>query len=291
MDPLQFLINESAFLNKGDNQWMKSVIEVVRNTSLFFQPQIRTKIMNEGWASYWHETLFLQDDRIKGREVDFSRVNAYVTALPRIGLNPYALGMRLFTYIFEQADKGRLSYDFERLADSARRRDYDAQTGDGERFIFQVRENLCDFTFISDFLDQDFIDKHKLFVSGKRLNRARQSWEYYVKSRKAEDYRRMLIDQLYHPPWVEVDQSKAADGVLYLVHRFEGKPLIKDFIANTLLGAEYLWDGPVDLETSEPTPSSAATLEKPPRAGEEPEVDWVRVVYTMKQRKLYRKVI
>ena len=58
---------------------MKSVMQVVRKTSLFFQPQIRTKIMNEGWASYWHETLFLQDDRIKGHEVEFARVNAGVT--------------------------------------------------------------------------------------------------------------------------------------------------------------------------------------------------------------------
>ncbi|MEJ2025533.1 MAG: SpoVR family protein, partial [Deltaproteobacteria bacterium] len=75
IDLLEFLLNHSAFLNKEENKWMKAVIHVVRKTSLFFQPQIRTKIMNEGWASYWHETLFLQDDRIRGHEVDFARVN------------------------------------------------------------------------------------------------------------------------------------------------------------------------------------------------------------------------
>ena len=74
---------------------MKTVIEAIRSTSVFLQPQIRTKIMNEGWASYWHEKLFLQDDRIGGHEVDFARTHAGVTSLPRVGLNPYALGMRL----------------------------------------------------------------------------------------------------------------------------------------------------------------------------------------------------
>ena len=39
---------------------MKQVVQIVRDTSLYFQPQIRTKIMNEGWASYWHETLFMR---------------------------------------------------------------------------------------------------------------------------------------------------------------------------------------------------------------------------------------
>lgn len=69
--------------------------------------------MNEGWASYWHEKLFLEDDRIKGHEVDFARVHAGVTSMPRVGLNPYALGMRLFSHIERMADKGKYSFEFE----------------------------------------------------------------------------------------------------------------------------------------------------------------------------------
>jgi stage V sporulation protein R len=61
MDLLVFILNHSSFLNKEENRWMKPILEIVRKTSLFFQPQIRTKIMNEGWASYWHEKLFLSD--------------------------------------------------------------------------------------------------------------------------------------------------------------------------------------------------------------------------------------
>ena len=142
LDLIQYLLRHSPFLNADRNKWMQPIIEVVRKTSLFFQPQIRTKIMNEGWASYWHETLFQQDNRINGHEVDFAKANAGVTTLPRVGLNPYALGMRLFFFIEELADRGKYAFDFQRLSDSDQRKRFDRKTGRGRRFIFQIREKF-----------------------------------------------------------------------------------------------------------------------------------------------------
>ena len=291
-DVIQFLLEHSEFLNKEENKWMKQVMEVVRKTSLFFQPQIRTKIMNEGWASYWHEILFLQDERIKGREVDFARVNAAVTAMPRVGLNPYALGMRLLYHIEESAEKGKYSFDFRRLADAETRKNFDSHTGQGRDSIFQVRENFCDFTFLNTFVEQDFVSKYKLFVAGRRLNQQRMVWEYYVKSRSAQDYKQMLLDALYHPPYIEVLQENSLKRRLYLYHHFEGKPLVTEFISNTMLGIEYLWGGPVQLETSE-----VASISKPAggqdqeQKEQKPEVTWQRVVYTMEKRKLSKKIL
>ena len=296
-DLIQFLMENANFINKDDNKWMKSVMQVVRKTSLFLQPQIRTKIMNEGWASYWHENLFLPDDRIKGHEVDFARVNAAVTSLPRVGLNPYALGLRLFYHIKEIADKGKYSLDFQRCFDLDEREKFDQETGKGQEFIFKVRENFCDSMLIDTFVDQDFVTKNKLFVTGKKLNPEKMVWEYYVKSRKAQDYRRMLRNSLYHPPYIEVDPEKSVDNNLYLVHHFEEKPLVKDFIANTMMGIEYLWGGPVQLETDEvvPTPQSQGQDVFFGHAGpsqtedQVPEVKWERVLYTMQDRKLSSK--
>lgn len=292
MDVMAFLMNHSRFLNKEKNRWMKQVVEVVRSTSLFLQPQIRTKIMNEGWASYWHEILFLSDDRIDGHEVDFARINAGVTTLPRVGLNPYALGMNLLYHIEEMGNKGRLGYDFERIADARARENFDTGAGTGRAKIFEVRENFSDFSFIQTFLDQDFIDRHKLFVAGRRLVEDRMVWEYYVQSRKLEDYRKMVTDTLYHPPHVGVDTGKTNEA-LYLNHVFEGKPLVKEFIANTLLGVEYLWGGPVELETSEVKAIRDIPVKAPGHVegGIRKEVVWERVKYTMKDRKLQRSVI
>jgi stage V sporulation protein R len=298
-DLLEFITENSRFLRREENQWMLMVIQIVRKTALFFQPQIRTKIMNEGWASYWHETLYMNDDRIKGHEVDFARVNAGVTAMPRVGLNPYALGMRLFYFLEDMAEKGRVSWKFQQMADTVRRKAYNARTGTGKDFIFNVRENFSDFTFIHSFVDQDFVTTNNLFVAGKRLNQQKMVWEYYVKSRSAHDYRAMIMASLYHPPHIEVDLDKAADGDLYLMHQFEGKPLLAEYIPNTMLGIEYLWGAPVHLETMEvaarphedrlpavPGLPAAHTDTPKPR-----ELKWQRVLYTMKDRKLSKKVL
>jgi stage V sporulation protein R len=298
-DLIQFLLAHSDFLNKAKNRWMKPLIEVVRKTSLFFQPQIRTKILNEGWASYWHEKLFLQDDRIRGHEVDFARVHAGVTSMPRVGLNPYALGMRLFYHIHDMAEKGRCSFAFHRLTDAWDRKQFDAGTGRGREALFSIRENLDDFLFINTFVDQDFVDGFRLFIAGRRLNQAKTAWEIYVKSRSAQDYRAMLLASLYHPPCIDIDRQKFESGNLYLAHRFEGKPLVREFIANTMLGIEFMWGKPVRLETSEALAAGPAERSgpapgmRPPlnEEGARQEMKWQRVLYTMNERRLTREVL
>ena len=296
-DLMQFIQQNSRFIKRDENRWIQSIIQIIRNTSLYFQPQIRTKILNEGWASYWHEKLFLIDDRIKGNEVAFARVNAKVTALPRIGLNPYALGMRLFYHIEEMADKGKISFEYSKLLDSRERKEYDQKSGKGKEFIFKARENYSDFMFINDFIDQDFIDKHRIFLAGKRLNEKKGIYEYYVKSRKAFDYKQMILNSLYHPPVIKIEESKINNGCLYLNHVFEGKQLVREYIENTMMGIEYLWGDSVKLETTE--------LEKKPRIpaqfvlyyahpniqADSEEVKYQRVLYTMENRKLTRTPI
>jgi stage V sporulation protein R len=290
-DLLRYLLEQSPFLAREENVWMRSILEIVRKTSVFFQPQIRTKIMNEGWASYWHEQLFLRDDRIRGHEVDFARVHANVTSMPRVGTNPYALGMRLFTHIEEQADKGRVSFDFQRMRDAEGRRKFDSGTATGKDFIFTLRENLCDYLFLKNYLDQDFLDRFKLFVAGKRLDQQRMVWQYYIKSRRADDYLRMMLDSLYHPPVITVDREKGVEGSLYLVHAFEGKQLVREYIANTLVGIEYLWGGPVHLETSEAKIASAPLIPGVMERTAEGEITWQRVVYSMNEKVLSKKIL
>ena len=290
-DLLKFLIDHSAFLGRRDNHWMKSVIEIVRRTSLYFEPQKRTKIFNEGWASYWHESLFLGDGRITGHEVDFARVNARVMPMPRAGLNPYSIGWRLLLHIEELADRGRISHEYQRIRDARRRREYDRRTGAGRDYLFGLRENFDDFMLINTFVDQDFVDRHKLFVVGRRLNQQRGVWEYYVKSRDAGKYRQMLIDSLYHPPHITVETAKPGKDALYLNHRFEGKPLVREYVENTMLGIEYLHGGPVMLETSEVDEKALEQKGDSILADEDFTPEYIRVLYTMKDRTLMREVL
>jgi len=210
-----------------------------------------------------------------------------VTSMPRVGLNPYALGMRLFYFIEEAADKGRYSRSFLALLDADQRKKFDCKTGAGRDYIFAVRENLNDFLFVNTFLEQDFVDRHRLFVADKTLDEQRMVWQWFVKSRSADQYKEMVKGHLYHPPHITVDPARTKDDKLYLVHHFEGLPLVKDFVQNTLLGLEYLWGGPVVLETTE-----VKAIEQPEEGSDaEPDVTWQRVRYTMKERKLSRGLI
>ena len=290
-DLLRFLMEYSPFLNREENRWMLMILEVIRATSLYFQPQIRTKILNEGWASYWHDTLFLGDDRIRGHEVDYAIVNAKVTSMPRVGLNPYALGMRLFQFLEQQAERGRTGLAYFQTQDRQARQQYDQATGQGRDYIFHLRENYCDSMFINSFIDQDFVDLHRLFVVGKRLNQERMTWQYYVKSRKAEAYKQMVAESLYHPPRIEV--AVAENNALVLNHVFEGKPLLRDFIQGVLLGVEYLWGDEVHLLTSVPiaTKSGRETDGDPKEETPKRTISWKRFRYTMKDRALSRAMI
>ncbi len=96
-----------------------------------------------------------------------------------------------------------------------------------------------------------------------------------------------------------MDLDKTGSDTLFLNHEFEGKPLVKEFIHNTMLGIEYLWGGKTMLETTEvksiKKPDQQPTLPgMPPPTGEteaEPEITWQRVRYTMKEKKLSKGLI
>jgi stage V sporulation protein R len=298
-DIIEYLLFNSPFLNREENKWMKSVLTIVRETSLYFEPQRRDQIFNEGWASYWHERLYLKDSRIRGHEVDFALVHAKVTSLPKIGINPSAIGMRLIDYIGDLADKGRISYDFERTRDIEKRRHYNrgapgdagGGTGSGARggasgggtdYLFKLREEHCDFTLVNTFLDQDFVNRYKLFTVEKVLNADRKTWQYIVKSRKAADYKQMIIDSLWHPPYITVDASRTDENWLYLDHRDEGKPLIAEYIPNTMLGVEFLWGGGVKLETTD------MHYEKQAEGGS-PSLVKKRILYSMRDKRLEKR--
>ncbi len=296
-DILQYLLERSDFLNKEKNRWMKDALEVVRRTSLFFQPQIRSKIGNEGWASLWHERLFMTDKRINGREVDFAKVNSGVLMNPRVGFNPYIIGKQLFEFIEEMGAKGKLSREYQLIKNIHDRQRYDRKMGEeyGKKIIFEIRENFDDYTlvnFLSDEDFQDFTDKYRLFVAGIRLGRKNLgNAEIYIKSKSGKKYREMLNKALYHPPHVVISEDKAKENELYLDHIFEGRTLVTKYIPAVLTGLSYLWNDNVALETTEFEFEEKDYWEKLRNPDEIPEFKKLRVLYACKDKKIKRNVI
>lgn len=283
IDLLEFIRDNSPFLKKDSNRWMQTILTVIRNTALYFAPQVRTKIINEGWASYWHDELFRSDERISSHETDYARVNANVTSISRLGLNPYAIGLRLIQYVEELADKGKLNYEFQKIESIEARENFDRKTGEGKKAIFNLRKYFSDFSLLNIFITQEFVDKHDLFVVGLKPDFEKKTVQYYVKSRRAEDYKNMILNALYHPPFITVDTDRTTEKLLFLVHHFEGKQLIKEFVPDVLVGIEFLWGGEVQLETIE------ILIDKPQSPSEKPKYRRQKVLWICKDKKVTKK--
>lgn len=287
IDIMEYIRDNSPYLKKEENHWMKAVLNIIRDTSMYFSPQIRTKTINEGWASYWHDELFRLDERISGFESEYAIINAKVTSLSRVGYNPYAIGLRLLQYVERQANEGKLNWFYQKIKDKEIRDNYNENLNIGKQTIFDLRTNFSDLMLINTFVEQDFVDYYDLFVVGQQVNEQRGTMQYYVKSRKAEDYKKMLINNMYHPPYITIDNEQSSDSNLYLKHHFEGKQLYKPYIPDTMLGISFLWQGNdkfanINLETTDIIPHKD-------NDGNITGFEYRPVLYTMIDRKITKR--
>ncbi len=296
-DLFEHIVQHSDVLKKEENKWMHDPIQVVRRTSLYFQPQILTHMCHEGWASYWHERLFIPDERIKSRETDYAVVDSGVTLDPRIGVNVYGVGRHLYEFLADMATKGKLAPEYRLLKGIEQRKRFDEHRGEafGRQVLFEARTHLNDdllVNFLSDEDFQDFVDRYKLFVAGMRPSRMQWGMaDLYIKSKSGKEYRRLLNRALYHPPNIDFSGAKAKDGELYLDHIYEGRSLFKRYIAPVLIGLEFLWGKRVRLETTEYEQEQPQDLWEWWRNRFVPKYRKVRVLYTCQNKRIERQVI
>src|SRR5688572_19064546 len=76
--------------------WQVDCLSIIREESYYFAPQGMTKVMNEGWASYWHSTLMTKHF-VEAREiVDYADHHSGTVHMPPGNFNPYKIGIELF---------------------------------------------------------------------------------------------------------------------------------------------------------------------------------------------------
>jgi len=150
-DVLRFLIEHA----KMDN-WQRTVLGIVRDEALYFQPQAQTKIMNEGWASYWHARMMQRDLVGPDDVVHFCKTHAGVVGATPGRLNPYKLGVELYEDIEERWNKGRFGPEYDRCDDYGRKLSWDTGAGLGRQKIFEVRTTHNDASFLREFLTFEF---------------------------------------------------------------------------------------------------------------------------------------
>ncbi|MBT8137880.1 MAG: SpoVR family protein, partial [Gammaproteobacteria bacterium] len=237
--------------------WQREIVRIVRKVAQYFYPQRQTKVMNEGWACFWHYTLLneLYDRDLvdEGFMLEFLQSHTNVLSQPGFdspfysGLNPYTLGFHMMMDIRriceDPTDEDR--YWFPDIAG----------TNWNETLDFAMR-NFKDESFIAQFLSPKVIRDLKLFAVLD--NDQREELEISA-IHNEQGYRRLraaLADQhnLHSlEPNVQVyEVQHRGDRSLTLRHdQYQRRPLNDDTLAEMMRHMHRLWGFPVRLETSD----------------------------------------
>ena len=121
-DVLLFLLEHAPL-----KPWQRDVLGIVREEAYYFAPQGQTKIMNEGWASFWHSTIMTTRTLDPSELVDYADHHSGTMATQPGRLNPYKLGIELLRDIEERWDKGQFGPEWEECDDYEARRRWDRQ--------------------------------------------------------------------------------------------------------------------------------------------------------------------
>ncbi len=228
--------------------WQKDVLSIVREESYYFSPQGQTKIMNEGWASYWHSKIMTQKALMDSEVVDFADHHSGTVHMRPGTLNPYKLGLELFKDIEERWDKGMFGKDWDECDDFRVKKNWDKKLGLGRQKMFEVRKLHSDVTFIDTFLTQEFAERFKLFVF--EANKKTGQWE--IASREFKKIKEKLLFQLtnFGQPFISVyDANFKNRSELLLAHRHEGYDLKISEAHRTLESIFKVWKRTVNLKT------------------------------------------
>jgi stage V sporulation protein R len=216
-DLLYFIMKHGSL-----EEWERNIIEIVRNESLYFIPQIETKIMNEGWASYWHYTILKELDLPQGLHIEFLKRHNDVVR-PHLGdLNPYYLGFLIFKDIKEK-------YGVEK--------------------IFEVRELERDSSFLRRYLTEELCLEMNLFQY------MHKSSEYVIEEISDEVGWKEIRNTLSATcgcgsiPVIQAVNINSKDKTLTLEHKYDGRELLINYAQATLKYVQELWGHNVELKT------------------------------------------
>ena len=228
--------------------WQQDILSIIREESYYFAPQRQTKIMNEGWASYWHSHIMTRFALNGSELIDYADHHSGTLATSPGRLNPYKLGIELFRHIEERWNRGAFGPAYEACTDVRERAQWDTGAGLGRQKIFEVRRIYNDVGFIETFLTPEFAAEQRLFSFSYNA----QQDNYAIASREFAEVKQQLLFNLtnFGDPIIEItDANYQNRGELYLVHHWDKIDLRVDYAEATLENLQVLWGRPVHLET------------------------------------------
>ncbi len=221
-------------------EWQKDLLRIVHDESQYFIPQIETKIMNEGWASYWHHQIMNSLELPEDLHLEFLIHHNQVVRSHPGGLNPYYLGFKLWEDIRRRYDNVQPSGAAEHPIVSDRREK-----------IFEVRETDRDVSFLRRFLTEQLMREMDLFEY------RHEQGQMVISQISDTDHWESVRDSLLRnvgmatvPVIRIVDADFDHNRVLLLRHEHDGRDLQREYLEKTLGYVYRLWGRQVLLETT-----------------------------------------
>jgi stage V sporulation protein R len=221
--------------------WERDVLTIVHEEAQYFIPQIETKLMNEGWATYWHKRILESLNLPPDLHLEFIVRHNQVVRPIRSSLNPYHIGLAVWQDIYRRCNE---SAEAEAAPSGIR---------DGPKELsglFDVRESDRDSSFLRRHLTEALIRDLNLYEyateGGRRTirNVADQEGWHQVKETLLRNVGMNSV------PVIKVEDADFGHKhTLYLVHDHDGRDLELEYAEKTLAYMGQLWGGEVVLKT------------------------------------------
>ncbi len=257
--------------------WQRELIRISRKIAQYFYPQKQTKVMNEGWATFWHYTLINElYNRKKISDafmLDFLKNHTNLVYQAPYdhpgysGINPYTLGYHMFS-------------DIKRICETPSAEDRLCFPGWAGKNTLEVLDfamrNFKDESFVLQYLSPKLMRDLKLFSIIDDDSQSEITVNAIHDQAGYETLRQMLSRSYslsYLEPNIQVYNVKLrSDRSITLRHiESDRRPLDPSSANEVLKHFHFLWGFDVILETVSPEGSLLRIVRCPNRA--EPSVE------------------
>lgn len=243
---LYFIEKHSVILK----DWQREILHIVRTIQQYFYPQIQTKTVNEGFATFTHHYILnrLYDKNLitAGALMECMTSHSQVVAQRAFNsMNPYAIGFAIFK-------------DIQRICETPTAEDREwfprlAGTDWREQVVFAM-ENFRDESFVLQYLSPKLMRDFRMLAITDDDKEEHLAVEQIHNDSGYERVRSVLARQYtlenMFPSIAVVDADMRGDRTLHLQHRTTNGSLLKDTEAMaTLYHVQKLWGYNVVLTT------------------------------------------